>query len=370
MKNINGAIVVVAYNRKLPLIRLLDRLIDCDYSCGNKVDLIVSIDFSDAQPDILSILDSYTWEYGELKIIAHDNNLGLKNHVLLCGDYVNSYDFLIMLEDDLYVSKFFYKYALSAYFSSIDRTEVCGVSLYSPKTDEASLLKFEPLSIEGNNIFFAQLPSSWGQMWTRKMWTDFKDWYESNYTENITVELPSNMHRWSAKSWKKIFATYMVLSNKYFIFPYSSYSTNFGTAGEHMRGVNTFQVPLIEDDYDCSVRYNNHCLYYDAFLELTKKSCSSLLGLDEKLDYTVNLKQQKKLESEQLQLTTLKLDSVISSYSAELFPLEMNLKNTTPGNGIYLGKTPKYQPWSFFIIFNDSYKVPFSKGLLRRFLRL
>ena len=51
---------------------------------------------------------------GIKKIIKHSKNLGLRAHVITCGDLVNIYDNIIVLEDDLFVSPYFYKYANDA----------------------------------------------------------------------------------------------------------------------------------------------------------------------------------------------------------------------------------------------------------------
>ena len=99
------AICVVCYNRKFEL----DRLINCLLQIKSEVvvDLIISIDYSKDQKGVSEIVDSLVWPFGKLIIHKHEHNIGLKQHVLLCGDFSENYDGLVVLEDDLIISPYF-----------------------------------------------------------------------------------------------------------------------------------------------------------------------------------------------------------------------------------------------------------------------
>ena len=101
-QHLDIAIVVVAYNRPDSLNRLLDSLTKVNYE-GHNVPLIISIDYS-GKDDVYLAAEAFEWKFGEKKIIRHPENLGLKKHVLSCGDLVKDYDAVIILEDDLLVS--------------------------------------------------------------------------------------------------------------------------------------------------------------------------------------------------------------------------------------------------------------------------
>lgn len=106
------AIVIIGYNRLVSLKRLVGSLLKADYF-GDKVDLIISLD-NCGERLLVDYAESIVWPYGQRKIIAHEVRLGLKKHVLKCGELTDTYENLCVLEDDLYVSPGFYAFAKSA----------------------------------------------------------------------------------------------------------------------------------------------------------------------------------------------------------------------------------------------------------------
>ena len=87
MKDI--AIVVVAFNRPLALKRLLHSLSQAIYPTEN-IPLYICIDASkDANnQEVIQIAKAFSWELGVKTIIKQPIPLGLKDHVLICGDLV------------------------------------------------------------------------------------------------------------------------------------------------------------------------------------------------------------------------------------------------------------------------------------------
>ncbi|NMD70181.1 hypothetical protein HHO41_07745 [Bacillus sp. DNRA2] len=98
MKNI--AIVVVAYNRVNSLSRLLTSLKRANYF-GLHTPLIISIDKSQNK-DVAICANNFEWPFGEKHVIEHPNRLGLRNHVLFCGNLSRDYDAVVVLEDDCF----------------------------------------------------------------------------------------------------------------------------------------------------------------------------------------------------------------------------------------------------------------------------
>ena len=84
------AIVVVSYNRPNSLRRLLNSVKSAVYH-SNDIRLIISVDYQDSHNhnEVVQLANEFDWVYGEKKIIEHKENLGLKAHVLSCGDLVN-----------------------------------------------------------------------------------------------------------------------------------------------------------------------------------------------------------------------------------------------------------------------------------------
>lgn len=145
-------VVIVAYNRPAPLKRLLDSVTKGVYS--GQVKLIISIDGGD-NSDVLSIAENFRWVHGEKEIIHHKTNIGLRNHILSLGDLTLKYDGIILIEDDLYVSPYFYEYAIEAMEFYNEDNIIAGISLYSHRYNETARLPFTPLS-DDSDVFFCK----------------------------------------------------------------------------------------------------------------------------------------------------------------------------------------------------------------------
>lgn len=100
----NPAIVVVAYNRPLSVTRLLNSLSKAKYLVDN-ITLVISIDFenSDKHREVVKVVNDFEWKHGQKQIIQYEKNIGLKNHIISCGDLTEVYGSIILLEDDLVV---------------------------------------------------------------------------------------------------------------------------------------------------------------------------------------------------------------------------------------------------------------------------
>lgn len=263
MKSLNGAICIIAFNRMKPLLRILSNVFDSDIS---DLKVYVSIDYSEKQNEIISCIKSSEF-YEKVEIIARERNLGLKQHVITCGDLVEKHDFIVILEDDIVLSRFPRMYIESCL--QLDLRKIATISLYNYHRSEGDLCQFIPLS-SGSDNYFMQYPSSWGQVYTKKMWTEFREWLLTNDCDMfLDNKLPSYICNWPKSSWKKHFLRYMVHSEKYSIYPYFSLTTNPGEDGTHHRNVRGLWLSnlLIEERnwnlkqfIDCPVVYNSHFL--------------------------------------------------------------------------------------------------------------
>src|SRR5689334_4123595 len=123
------AIVISAFNRPASLRRLLNSIEAARYDL-NDIDLVISIDKSDSD-EVEKTAEKFKWKYGEKKIILQNEPLGLKQHILRCGDLTSDYNAIILLEDDLMVSPYFYEYAIKALEYYKDDKMLAGISLYN-----------------------------------------------------------------------------------------------------------------------------------------------------------------------------------------------------------------------------------------------
>lgn len=336
------AIVVTAFNRPNSLRRLLNSLANAEYKNYNNIPLIISIDKSSdlvLHHEVVNIAKDFEWKFGEKKVNIEERNLGLKKHILKCGDYTNQYENIIVLEDDLYVSKYYFDFAIKALNFYKNDEKIAGISLYNHQINISCNRPFHPLD-DGSSVYFLQYAQSWGQVWSRKMWSDFKKWL-SNCKDNFEIcdYIPENVCKWPQTSWLKYHIRYIIEKDLYFVYPRISLTTNFTDSGTHNKNSNTdYQVEiqyLLNTDFNF-ICFENSLAVYDAFFENIK--LHSLLNLESSL--TIDLYGNKRFYNSEYLLSTrvYKDYEVIKSFGLKLRPHELNILEKVEGNDVFLYK--------------------------------
>jgi hypothetical protein len=234
------AIIVLAYKRHHSLQRLLNSLKEAHYA-HDGIPLVISLD-KGASAKVRDIANSYEWVNGPKEIIEHKEKLGTRGHVLFAGDLSQKYGSIIVLEDDLGVSPWFYNYTRQALAFYANDNNIAGISLYGYQVTESNFHPFKP-DTKGWDIYLMQFPSSWGQAWTAAQWQGFRSWLSQPTTK--APELPQFVKDWSGSSWKREFLTYMLATDKYFVYPKTSLSTNYGDRGVNFSlDIHLYRVPL------------------------------------------------------------------------------------------------------------------------------
>ena len=336
------AIVVIGYNRKDSISRLLESLKNAEY-CGDTVDLIISIDNSGT--DLVErVAKKADWPFGEKKIYTYNERQGLRKHILGCGRFLNEYDAIAVLEDDIIVSPAFYEYMREATCFYGDDDNVAGLSLYSYLVNENNMLPFRADYSE-YDTYFIQYASSWGQIWMKRQWNDFYKWYLDNSEEFENAEhIPHNVSSWPTTSWKKYHIKYCIEKGKYFAYPYMSMTTCFSDAGEHTQSTSIMlQTQLLyshKSNYHFAPLSAENTVIYDAFFErvlpgnklissiLMKDICFDLYGFERGL-----------LGKRYIISPRLKNNRVVASFGAVLEPQERNVIQNVPGNEFFLYDT-------------------------------
>lgn len=338
---VNPAIVVVTYNRPKSLQRLLTSISNASYSFEN-VQLIISIDYSDskAHDEIITLAKKFQWSFGNKKIIEHKKNIGLRNHILSCGDMSQEYGSVIILEDDLIVSPAFYKYATEAKIHYQDELKVAGISLYSYEYEELGWFQFYPKNL-GTDSFFMQWTSSWGQLWTYSQWKSFRDWYaDDQKIEHINIPLKAK--GWK-KSWKKFHIAYLVDTDRYFVYPYHSYTTMRDEGGEHYQNDSRQNsVNLVSRNLKKKFLFseiNEDELKYDVFFQPVKKKFY-IETLNKEITIEFDFFGTKEIDNFQSEyVCSIKQPNrVIESFSNKFIPYENNIEMYEYGNHLYLAK--------------------------------
>lgn len=331
------AIVSVAYNRIHSLARQISSLNNAQYP--EDITLIISIDKSTTN-EVEEFARTIEWKYGEKRVIAHKENLGLRRHMLSLGHFLEEFEAIIVLEDDITVVPSFMHYALSCIDKYQHDDRIAGISLYSYNINHKSLRPFCPAK-SSYDVFFMNIAMSWGQIWLRKQWKDFYTWYQTHDEEFNLPHIPDNINQWKATSWLKYHIRYCIEQDKYFVYPYTSYTANNADAGIHMKvketiyqsplqlfPKKTFNLPTLEE---CPVKY-------DGFME--PKFLGKYLNIKEE-ELTVDLSQNRRQEQWKRYLLSTKVlpYHVVSSFALEQWPIEANIILRQEGEGIWLYDT-------------------------------
>lgn len=332
------AIVIVAYNRAKTLMRLLERVENAIYYEKN-VPLIISVDYSESNQDVIEVANSFQWSHGKKIVKKHCKNLGLQKHILECGNYSIEYGSIILLEDDIVVAPYFYEYACSAQNFYDGDKRVAGVSLYNHEWNGYTKKKYTPIHTNGD-VYFGQFSCTWGQSWTKEQWTAFMDWYNLHPEVVNDGRMPKRVYGWK-KSWGKFFFAYVVEQNKYYVMPYKALSTVFGEIGTHAtKRILDIQVSLYMGSMPYRLVSFEDGSHYDAFFENLdlKKEIKKILNSD---DICIDLYATPGRNiTNRYVLTTRKIDcKIIAQYALDMVPHDANVFFDIKGDGIFLYDT-------------------------------
>ena len=328
------AICVISYNRPASTLRCLSAIKQGHYDNDN-VDLIISIDYS-GDNTVQQVANDFVWKHGQKRIIAYKENLGLREHILKCGDLTQAYDALIVLEDDIVVSPAFYRYAKATVNKYSDNDNIAGISLYSFGINYHNMLPFMPMPSD-SDVYLMQNAQSWGQIWMPRQWKAFMDWYEQNTDDFPEMpHLPKSICSWR-KSWLKYHTRYCIEKDKYFVYPYISLSTCFSDTGEHTSVTSSIiQVPLCSGDKHL---FNiAPSIKYDAFFE--NKSLSTSLGLNDR-ELCTDIYGEKGNRTTSRYWLTREIHNykILAAFGLQLKPVEENIIHKIVGTDVFLYDT-------------------------------
>ena len=332
------AIVAIGYNRAKSMKRLLLSLANGYYS--EEVDLIISIDNSGCE-DVEKCAEEFSWRYGNKIVRTFAERQGLRKHILACGDYLLQYEALAVFEDDIIAAPSYFNYFTSAYEFYKDDDRIAGISLYGHAWNVNAVETFYPEPSKFDT-YFIQFAQSWGQIWFKRQWLEFKQWLEENGEEVEEAEdIPLFVSHWPKNSWLKYHIKYCIRQHKYFVYPYTSLTTCYSDVGEHQRFENTlYQVPISMQKRDTWMfsPFNDDSIRYDAFFE--REGIGKKIGIPEN-ELQVDLYGTKKSsQNYRYILTTKPLPyRIIKSFGLQCRPHEVNIELGNSGNDIYLYDT-------------------------------
>jgi len=330
-KLMKPVIVVPAYNRAKSLARLLNSIGRAEYD--EAVELIISLE-GGASDDVKAVAESFSSDKLRIVIAEHSERLGLRSHILECGDYSLKYGSVIVLEDDLFVDRYFYRYAQAALENYAVDNAVAGIALYAQEINESTGLPFRPMG-NGYSVYPMRVPCSSGQCWTASQWQSFLDWHSKKEPRDIeaTLELPDNVKAWPESSWKKYFAAFLVQTGRQFIYPYRSYCTNCSDeGGEHVVMRSTRHQVAMQSQSRPNERFTfcpiaNADVSYDSYMEPNGTMLYNSLGLspDEVQIDTMGIKPLSLLRRKQYVLTGRSVSKGHRWFPSDYRPIEFNI---------------------------------------------
>lgn len=331
---IKPVIVAIGYNRVPALQRLLDALANAYYE--EEVLLVISIDYG-GDPKVTELAKKFNWTHGEKIVKTHSRNLGLRRHIIECGDLSMEYGAAIIFEDDIVPSPYFYGYVKQAVNFYKDDERIFAISLYSQTWNGYSNRVFTPLRNE-YDAFISQIECSWGECFIGERWKKFKEWYEEkkdNLSYNYNV--PHVVFSWKDSRCKYLLY-YIVENSKYYLTPYDSLSTNFHNVGTHIKiASSSYQVPLLYGTKRFSFPKFEEALKYDAFFEsidLKEQLGKTYAGQKVCIDY---YGLHRDYAAYDLCFSSANLPyKIIKSYGLEMRPPELNYYNEIEGEDLFL----------------------------------
>jgi len=339
------AIVVVAYDRVNSLRRLLGSLQRAEYPC--KTELVISIDAGGSN-EVAKIAEELEWSPGKKEILRRENHMGLSEHILACGDLSEHYGSIIVLEDDLYVSPVFYHFALQSSAFYAGRPDIGGISLYAHRLNHSNNMLFEPMMDE-TDVIFLQYACSWGQLWTFRQWSAFRQWYYDHTDWGTEIDtIPEHVTSWPNTSWLRYYIRYLAATDRYFVYPRESLTTLYQEVGQHSaRKTSTYQVALqrFKREFRFQHLEQSHCVY-DAWLTILPDRLNRLVPELAQYDYAVDFYGTKSLGkiASPYVLCCGASRAPILEFGLDMRPIEMNVIEKVQGKEIVLTRKADIEP--------------------------
>ncbi|XP_045164283.2 uncharacterized protein LOC123528551 [Mercenaria mercenaria] len=203
LKRYDLRILVIVYNRVHSLLRLLNSLNEAEYG-SDYIKLEVWID-REANGNVdrltLQAANSFTFRYGEYEVLLHPQHVGIYGQWFTTWKPdVNSSEIAVILEDDLTVSKYFWRY-LKVVHQKYDKNAIIngyslqGHSITFSETHHHAILRGPKDSFV---VLFPVL-GTWGFSPSTKNWKKFLDWFENQDINTFKPYVPGNI----ATGWYK-----------------------------------------------------------------------------------------------------------------------------------------------------------------------
>lgn len=251
-------VVVFAFNRPDNVFSLLNSLIRCDGSKYTEVYIYIDGHRELSEQKVVhrtySICLEYLNYFKSVKIIRRNENLGLAKSLKSgISDVLELHDKIIVLEDDLVLSKDFLSYMNQA------------LNFYECDKRVGSISGFttELIGSSQYDNYFHPRPCSWGWATWKDRWESCDwDYIPSDFNQKLRLKLSAykagqdvyrmyqNQLKGKINSWAIIWTVNHLLNSLYVVYPYKSKVKNvgFGEDATHCIGANPFPSNFVDSD--------------------------------------------------------------------------------------------------------------------------
>lgn len=176
---VNLRVIVIVYNRHKSLLKCLRSLKGALYY-GDSVSVDVWIDRNDVTGDVdaatLSAAQAFTFKHGQYHVRVQPSHVGIQ------GQWTNTWrpragtkEVAVILEDDITVSRYFWKWLKLAHQHYDHRPDISGYSLSHPGISHATGTTLDiPRAIR---VYAYRLLCTWGFSPHPKHWRHYQDWF-------------------------------------------------------------------------------------------------------------------------------------------------------------------------------------------------
>lgn len=342
------AIVIPTFSRPATLERLLSTLKAAHLPAGAPLVLVIDRAGDDrhraGNAAVIELARRFDWPRGPKEIIVQPRPLGLVGNVFHAAGLAEQYDAVVLLEDDLVISPRFYDYACGALAAYGDDPRLAGIALNALWFNGFTHQPFIPLLDDGDT-FFLQLSTPQGQVYTAAQWAAFRAWLtETEFPGRNSVSTATHdlFSTFPVDDWLHTKALYLAETNRYYVYPRESLTTNFGEPGTHFaESTALFQVPLQERRAHFRYQpFDEAVAVYDGFFELLPDRLNRLTDRLCGLSYDIDLyatKSARHLRADHV-LTTRPVRAALATFAKAMRPLEANVIAGAPGRGIALAR--------------------------------
>lgn len=241
---LKAPIALFLYNRLEHTRKTVNALLACKESI--KTDLFIFCDgpktaATDTDIENISAVRDFAKKvkgFKSIKIVEYSSNIGLSNSIVRgINEVLNSYENIIVIEDDIIVSSDFLTYMNEAFHKYGQDNRVAGITGYS-------------FPIHESDMYFTRTGSCWGWGTFKRVWFKFMEQRNSLSVShipenelklfNVYEQLYTNMFECARngiiQSWAVEFYLYYFIQKQYFLMPGINLINNVGFDGSGRHG--------------------------------------------------------------------------------------------------------------------------------------